>query len=31
MTIGSARVGEEGEVEGETRVKVMEYLDVAFI
>jgi hypothetical protein len=31
MTIRSVRVEEEGEVEGETRVKVMEYLDVAFI
>ena len=31
MTIGSVRVGEEGEVEGERGVKVMEYLDAAFI
>lgn len=31
MTIRSVRVEEEGGVEGETRVKVMEYLDVAFM
>lgn len=31
MRIGSVRIEEEEEAEGETRVKIMDYLDVAFM